>query len=450
MLNGPTLSENVQSVVKEATNATPVESLNPAASKESTTQKEVTENVQNRESAMLGNALLYRRSTEIRKSTPHTQQTLEQKALSSLVSFRDAPAGNYVTRENPQGAKLEIPIKMSFPMPDGQLEPYQLINLTMAGAEDFTFTAISLNSSTQETVTISRAEFLKQRFLATKDLIVSQFFSDEAAIMQHYIDTLTGDKPTLVGEAFNQAVTEVAKNFGFLTVDDIDVLLMHLKPNVNAKDGATPEEINQAQSENSALAGERTRLMEIFKGKNIADPESTLELFKSLGIETNVIRQQAENYGKDIVGIEKLLLARDGETIIMLDGKDARMDKKLRAQLQDNKEVALALQKIFRDAEKALGQGGPIQGYFDGVMNGSISQQEAQKFVHLLRSGDLDGIINQTNPDLAEKVGETEEEMKRKHRRRDLVKSRLQSAGMVGLAAALGSLFMMLTAGKKE
>lgn len=363
---------------------------------------------QTHEVKQVGSILVFGKVAEIQqrlKNETEAQKTESMKdagikAIASLDELNKLGTGPYKNAKGEEGIGIQEDNPVVLNIDDA---PYTAVRI-MSGDENNLLCKVkdSKGNIDPEEVPINRDLFVLGQLASEGENIKGLFPPELHEVIDLYFKAVRSGEKGLEGqdaEKVNEAILKAAGKAGVMTVE-------HVKALMETMPSSDPEE--QAKRE-KALA--------LLQGKNILDGETTQSIVEAFGISPEGLPEQI---AQGEAGVAKL----------RAENADATLIAQAEAQLQ-----------IMKTFNTLLGENGVVKKYFAELSAGGMPTEQAQKLLASLseKSLDLDVVIEQIRPDLADVAGD-EEGNKKKKEQRDLLK-----ASMKGLS--FGGMLLLIIAG---
>lgn len=233
---------------------------------------------------------------------------------------------------------------------------------TADGETHFTCVIPGKTKGATETVEVTKGEVFRTQLLATRDSIAqADLPTEQQAALKLYLDYAEkGDEgiPSLGGADMHRVLEQAAQSTGMLTVDD----MRQFAENILGVKGVPISSEQQARI-NQAL--------QTLDGKSIVGAEDVANVFQAFDI-------NPESLGKTLDDVH--------DTVRELERQVDQNPQHhgLRRQLAQARTQEIMLQSL----PKFFDKDGPLQEYFQDMITGNITPEQAKNFQRAIRNGD--------------------------------------------------------------
>lgn len=275
-----------------------------------------------------------------------------------------------------------------------------------------------------EPVDIQQDDLIAAHILKNEAQILSSLPTEQArTIAKKYIDLHENTPDTLPDDFYDglpKLVTELAKENGIWTTDDIlDATRIHFEQ-MEIPDGAPAEEIARIEAYNKGAAEQIEIAKEVLKGANLATDEQ--------------IEQLMELKGMDEATLAKTLAqAREAVPVIQKAIREAQTDdqrNKLKADLDETQ----ATVQVYAEIQSKMNKN-TTKDYVKRQRKGAVSADLGKRHIQAVKDGDMAALVLMISPESSIKATTAEKALARTAHEKYM--KNVKTMGMIAALAAL-------------
>jgi len=210
-----------------------------------------------------------------------------KKAVRTLWLFgSDTSSRNFIDGQHAEGEDVSGGNRLIVETDEGRGEVHYLVR---TNADSVTCNIDLLDREGNITRPISREKMVEAHILAESSRILEQFpqGSPQRALIEFHVQSLGEETPQPSnGQTVEEVITQAAENTGMLTTDDLRAFVESEFAKLTQNAQAAGEEPAAEEAQALPLAPEqaalKAKLLGLLEGRNLADFETTLEIFGSL------------------------------------------------------------------------------------------------------------------------------------------------------------------------